>query len=36
MFFVSNPKGIEGTQGDLPALSLACGNDFSPVTGKRP
>jgi hypothetical protein len=23
MFFMSNPNGIEGTQGDLPALSHA-------------
>jgi hypothetical protein len=36
MFFVSNPNGIEGAQGGLPALSLARGNDILHRKRKMP
>jgi hypothetical protein len=36
MFFVSNPNGIEGTFGALPALSLARGMNIPNDERKTP
>ena len=36
MIFLSNPNGIVGTFGGLPALSLTCGNDIPTGDWKTP